>query len=203
MGCLMGCLSVLRCSQMDCADLVSQSPKGWDCWTHKHTHICVSLMCTHTIRGNVTEAATTRCRQDRRRARTPAEYRCQWADHTGRHFRAHAMIYLSALILCSDSITCRSLILYSPTTHTHTHPPLLTIQNPCRTFPRAFQARGAIPGQGLHPHNPSRPRVHRHTDRHTPTPEPGKQPRTRLVTARTPDLTVTEPSGDVSVNSVI
>lgn len=46
--------------------------------------------------------------------------RCQWADRTGRRFHAHAMTYLSALILCSDSITCRSLILYSPTTHTHT-----------------------------------------------------------------------------------
>lgn len=111
-------------------------------------------MRTHTRRGKVTEAATTRCRQDRRRPRTPAEYRCQWADRTGRRFHTHAMIYLSALILCSDSITCRSLILYSPTTHTHT--PLLTIQNPCRAFPRAFQARGAIPGQGLQP-PPSQP----------------------------------------------
>lgn len=79
------------------------------------------------------------------------------------------------------------------TYNTHTHP-LLTIQTSRRTFPRAFQARGAIPGQGPHP-----PPAHTN-----PTlPKPGKQPGTGLVTARTPDTSLTDLSGDVSVKSVI
>lgn len=164
-----------------CAPLLSDGlcrsgftkPRGTgllDTQTHTHTQIDTHAR-THTRQGKVTEAATTRCRQDRRRARSPAERRCQWADRTRRRFHAHAMIYLSALILCSDSITCRSQILYSPTTHTHTHtrphPPLLTIQNPCRAFPRAFQARGAIPEQGPHPQPLPAPSAQTHRQTHT------------------------------------
>lgn len=125
-------------------------------------------MRTHTRRGKVTEAATTRWRQDRRRARTPAEYRCQWADRTGRRFHAHAVIYLSVLILCSDSITCRSLILYSPTTRTHTHTPSPPDNSkPMSRIPQSIPGQGSYSRTGPPPPTPPGPSAQTHRQTHT------------------------------------
>lgn len=44
--------------------------------------LCSTHTNTHKSRGKVTEATTTRCRQDRRSAETPTERGCQPADHT-------------------------------------------------------------------------------------------------------------------------